>query len=138
VILYWNFARKAIIHSTNLTFHESEFPQRTDFPDEPDEAFLRPPLDHDDDNNDDNEESDHEEPSHPFKPLLAQHQSILMASPTPIMTLSKRKQQRNVNVSVLINPNARPPDKMTVDTPVIIWMESAFDSLSFVVGESPV
>jgi hypothetical protein len=42
---YWNFARKIIVHSTNLTFHETEFPQRTEFPDEPDEAFIRPPAD---------------------------------------------------------------------------------------------
>jgi hypothetical protein len=40
--LYWNFTRKAIVHSTNLTFHETEFPQHTDFPDKPDEAFVRP------------------------------------------------------------------------------------------------
>jgi hypothetical protein len=68
--LYWNFARKAIVHSTNLTFHETEFPQRTDFPDEPDEAFICPPIDEafysdDDDDDDDDDESDHEEPSQP-------------------------------------------------------------------------
>jgi hypothetical protein len=67
VILYWNFARKTIVHLANLTFHESDFPQHTDFPDEPDEAFLRPPLDNDDNDDDNDNESDHEEPSHPFQ-----------------------------------------------------------------------
>jgi hypothetical protein len=68
--LYWNFARKAIVHSTNLTFHETEFPQRSDFPNEPDESFVRAPSDDsvydDDDDYDysDDDDSDHEEHLH--------------------------------------------------------------------------
>jgi hypothetical protein len=38
---YWSFQRKEVVHSGNLTFHETEFPQRSDF-DDPDDEFQRP------------------------------------------------------------------------------------------------
>jgi hypothetical protein len=63
--LYWNFARKAIVHSANLTFNETEFPQRSDFPDESDEAFIRPPVDTNDADQSDDESNDEVEPQLP-------------------------------------------------------------------------
>jgi hypothetical protein len=40
---YYDFSRKTILQSHNLTFMETEFPQRSDFGDFPDEAFKRLP-----------------------------------------------------------------------------------------------
>ena len=42
--LYWNFERKAAVQSHNLTFMETQFPERSDFDDQSDEAFRWPPL----------------------------------------------------------------------------------------------
>jgi len=41
--LYWNFQRQEVVHSHNLSFHEIEFPQRSDF-NEPDDAFKPFPI----------------------------------------------------------------------------------------------
>jgi hypothetical protein len=81
-----NFARKAIVHSTNLTFHETEFPQRTDFPDEPDEAFVRPPIDDaiSSDNHDDDDESGEEEPSQFTRSQPSQSQAPQRSRPAII------------------------------------------------------
>jgi len=68
--LYWNFERKAAVQSHNLTFMEGQFPERSDFDDQPDEAFrwlaLLPTtggLDEGEDESDDEEisESDDDE-----------------------------------------------------------------------------
>ena len=48
---------RPISHST-----KRKFPQRSDFSDEPDEAFVRPPIDDAISSNDDDDESDEEEP----------------------------------------------------------------------------
>jgi Reverse transcriptase (RNA-dependent DNA polymerase) len=81
-----NFARKAIVHSTNLTFHETEFPQRTDFPDEPDEAFVRPPIDDaiSSDDDDDDGESGEEEPSQFTRSQPSQSQAPQRSRPAII------------------------------------------------------
>jgi hypothetical protein len=64
---YYDFARKTILQSHNLTFMETEFPQRSDFGDLPDEAFKRLPgpdskkSDEDDESAMDTESKDEQE-----------------------------------------------------------------------------
>ncbi len=59
---YWNFQRKAIVHSANLTFIEMEFPERSEF-DDPDETYDRsllkwpPPADENKDDDDTDDEN---------------------------------------------------------------------------------
>jgi hypothetical protein len=76
---YYDFARKTILQSHNLTFMETEFPQRSDFGDLPDEAFkrLRGPdpkrHSHDEEdesamNTDSDSEDEHEHVVAPFVP----------------------------------------------------------------------
>jgi hypothetical protein len=69
--LYWNFQRQEVVHSHDLTFHEMEFPQRSDFK-ESDDAFkpfpiLWPPTTSrdDDDSNDDYDEDESSEEQDP-------------------------------------------------------------------------
>jgi hypothetical protein len=42
--LYWNFQRQEVIHSYDLTFHETEFPQRSDFYHEANNGFKPFPV----------------------------------------------------------------------------------------------
>jgi hypothetical protein len=72
---YWNFQRKAIVHSRNLTFHETEFPERSDF-DDPDEAFIWPPAlqvahENEDEDKNENENEDSERDDDISPPLTS-------------------------------------------------------------------
>src|SRR5271168_3858217 len=74
---YYNFSRKTILQSHNLTFMETEFPQRSDFGDFPDQAFKplpgpNPKRSHDEDDEsamDPDSEDEHDEHTvAPFTP----------------------------------------------------------------------
>jgi hypothetical protein len=111
MFLYWNSARKAIVHSTNLTFHETEFLQRTDFPDEPVESFIRPPID--ETNADESDESDDEVEPQPPQPS---HQRTLQEPPIIYDEIVVKKPPTGTIFSNMFGPLADSTPKSFTDT----------------------
>jgi hypothetical protein len=116
--LYWNFAWKTIVHSISLTFHETEFPQCTDFPNEPDEAFVHPPAN---ETNDADESDDAVDPQPALPTQLRPSQQCTRQEPPIIYDeIVVEKPLPSTLFSCLVPLQTQHPSPSPMQLPVLI------------------
>ena len=109
---YYNFSRKTILQSHNLTFMETEFPERSDFGDLPDEAFKRLPgpdpkrSQHEDDESAMDTDSEDESDEHIVAPFIPATPAIPQQEPIIYDEIVVEQPPSDTTFSIIFGPSA--------------------------------
>ena len=112
---YYNFSRKTMLQSHNLTFMETEFPERSDFGDLPDQAFKplpgpNPKRSHDEDDESamdpDSEDEPDEHTVAPFTPATPATPAIQQQEPITYDEIVVEQPPPDAIFSIIFGPLA--------------------------------